>query len=187
MNIKHELIRKSIHQLALVIPLGYTFLPKTLSLKILISIAVIVTIVDIGRFKIPWLGKLFSKIFKTLLREHETHKYTGSTNLLWGAVLVIWLFPKDIVLLSLYILIISDSAAALIGKLYGKHKIFDKSIEGSTAFFVSAAIITLLFPEFPLLIRLSAALVATFVELLPIPIDDNFLIPVATCSFMILF
>lgn len=187
MNIKQELQRKGIHQLALAIPIGYTFLSKSLSLQILISIAVIVTIVDFGRFKLPWLGKIFSRIFHTLLREHETYRYTGSTNLLWGSVLVIWLFPKNIVLLSLYFLIISDSAAALVGKLFGKHKIFDKSLEGTAAFFASATIITYFFPEFSLIQRISAAITAAIVELLPIPIDDNFLLPVATCSFMMLF
>ena len=187
MNIKQELKRKGMHQLALAIPIGYTYLPKTISLQILISIAVIVTIVDVGRFKLPWLREIFSRLFNAMLREHESRRFTGSTYLLWGSVLSIWLFPKDIVLLILYYLIISDSVAALIGKLFGKHKIFDKSVEGTAAFLVSASVIMLFFPGIPLIQRISAALSAAIIELLPIPVDDNFLIPVATCSFMMLF
>ena len=81
MNIKQELIRKGIHQLALSIPIGYTYLSKAVSLQILISIAVIVTIVDIGRFKLPWLKEIFSRFFHILLREHESRRLVYDSGL----------------------------------------------------------------------------------------------------------
>tara|TARA_B100001559_G_C15954288_1_gene373542 strand:- start:254 stop:508 length:255 start_codon:yes stop_codon:yes gene_type:complete len=72
----------------------------------------------------------------------------------------------------------SDTAAAIIGKMYGKTKIFKKTLEGSLAFFITSLIIILvMIPEVNLGLGLVAILAATIVESLPISVDDNLSVP----------
>lgn len=187
MDLIIELKRKAFHQLSLLIPLGYLIFPKTLALQILLPLTITITVADIARFYVPRVNKLFVRYFGKLMRDHENSRLTGSTNLLWGAVISIWLFPKSYAILGLLFLIISDSVAALIGKKYGRHKLFNKSLEGSSAFLVSSLLISLFFPSLSILQRIIAATIAAFFELLPIPVDDNFLIPVITCLALSLY
>ena len=73
----------------------------------------------------------------------------------------------------------SDTAAAIIGKKYGKTKIFNKTLEGSFAFLLTSFIIALaMYPQIDLKVSLVAIIVATIVEMLPLNIDDNFSVPV---------
>jgi len=184
MNYKQELKRKGIHQLSLAIPIGYLLLPKSFVLHVLIPIALLIVSVDLARLYIPRVQKQFNRFFGPLLRPHENRRILGSSYLITAAVLTIWFFPenhKNYVILSLFFLIICDAAAALIGRKLGKHKIFDKSIEGTAAFFITALLIVFLFRAIPTSHGILGAITATIVELLPLPINDNFSIPIVTC------
>ena len=60
----------------------------------------------------------------------------------------------------------SDSAAAIIGKKYGKTKIFNKTLEGSFAFLITSFIIVIFFiPDIDFTFPMIAILVSTIVEL----------------------
>ncbi|MFC1492974.1 diacylglycerol/polyprenol kinase family protein [candidate division KSB1 bacterium] len=181
MDFKREIKRKLFHQLSLSIPVGYWFLDRSIVLKILVPIAVTVLVVDIVRFNIPWFQNLFMKIFGVIVREHETRYFTGSTFLLSAAVIVIYFFPKNYAILSLIIVTISDACAALTGKKFGKIRIFEKTLEGSLAFLATALFIGLIIPDIDYFHGIIAAVSATIIELIPMPIDDNFLIPIGTC------
>ena len=181
MNYKQELKRKGIHQLSLAIPISYLLFSKTFVLNILIPVTLLVIAVDVARFKFPWFQKQFVRFFGVVLREHETRRFPGSTYLLTGAVLTIWLFPKHYAVLSLFFVIIADTAAALVGKQIGKHKIFNKSVEGTAAFFISALAIALFFPTIAVPHAVVGAATAAIIEVLPLPVDDNLTIPVGTC------
>lgn len=187
MDYRREVKRKAFHQLALLIPIGYAIFPKTTLLWIVIPITYIVIGVEIVRFHIPAVQKLFMRIFGILLRDREFDKFTGSSYLLVGAIITIWLFPKPYALLSLLFLIISDACAALVGKRFGKHKIFNKSWEGTAAFFISSVAISLFFPNLPLPQRITAVITATLIELLPLQIDDNLLIPLGSGGIIWVF
>ena len=184
MNYKQELKRKGIHQLSLAIPIGYMLFSRSIVLQVLIPIAFLIVSVDLARLYIPRAQKQFNKIFGLLLRRHENRRFTGSSYLISAAVLTIWIFPenyKNYVILSLFFLIICDAVAALVGRKLGKHKIFDKTIEGSAAFFIAALLIIFLFRAVPASHGVLGAVTATIVEFLPLPIDDNFSIPIITC------
>ncbi|MBR2922058.1 MAG: hypothetical protein IKC10_01920 [Alphaproteobacteria bacterium] len=81
------------------------------------------------------------------------------------------------------VMLICDSAAALIGRSVGKIKIYkNKTLEGTVAFFVIAVIINLLFiPIYPFGVKsLVACMIATLAELYEdkIEIDDNLSVPI---------
>jgi dolichol kinase len=93
------------------------------------------------------VAKIFYTIFGFLLRQHEVDtgkkNLNGATYVLISALICVIIFPKIFFVTAFTILIISDSLAALIGRKFGRHKLFAKSLEGTLAFFISASIVIL--------------------------------------------
>lgn len=191
---KIEVLRKSIHLCSLSIPIGYYFIDKGLALMLLIPVAIFSIVVDLGRYKFDTLSGVFYKIFGFMLREHEKdHKkknLNGATYVLLSAVLVILVFPKVFVITAFTILIISDISAALVGRKIGKTRFLMKSLEGTTAFFVSACIVIMVTPKInysfsEYLIGFVAAFVGAIAENISFGwADDNFTIPLSVCVIM---
>ncbi len=184
MTYKQEVFRKAIHFFSLVIPIGYLLVSKVTALYILIPISFVFISVDIARLCCNFVKKLFYNVFSLVVRDHEKHHLTGSSYLMAGSVVVVMFFPKSNAIFSLLLLAISDSAAALVGKRIGKHKLFNKSFEGTIAFIGSALSIALFFSTIPLMHKIVASVSAAVVEVLPLKIDDNFTIPVSTCTIL---
>jgi len=184
-----ELIRKSIHLCSLSIPIVYYFLSKSTALSILIPMTAAFFIVDVLRYFHQPTAELFYRWFRKLLRHHEVNGKTktlnGATYVLLSATLCVLIFPKIIVITSFAILIISDSAAALIGRRFGKHKFYHKSLEGSGAFLLSAIIVVLFTPKInymPIeyLIGMIGGFVGMLAEIASFDLlDDNVAIPLS--------
>ena len=79
---------------------------------------------------------------------------------------------------SLYILIICDATAGIVGSSWGRIRIFDKTLEGSLAFFISGMIFVAFTMRDNLLWGTLAVVGGALVELIPTWLDDNFTIPV---------
>ncbi|MCW8805946.1 MAG: SEC59/DGK1/VTE5 family protein [Ignavibacteriaceae bacterium] len=186
---KDELFRKLIHLFSLSIPIVYYFISTETAAIILGILAAIALFIDLGRYIHPETGKIFYKIFGFLLREHELdHKkknLNGATYVLISALISVLIFPKVIFISAFSILIISDSAAALIGRKFGRHKFLSKSLEGTLTFFVSACIVILFTPKVngffeEYLIGFIAAFVGAIVENISFKlVDDNLSIPLS--------
>ena len=186
---KDELLRKLIHLTSLSIPIVYYFISTSTAATILAILAALALILDLARYLHPEVGKIFYKIFGFLLRKHELdHKkrnLNGATYVLISALISVLIFPKLIFISAFSILIVSDSAAALIGRKFGKRKFLSKSFEGTLMFFISACIVILFTPKlvgFPeeYLIGFAGAFVGAFVENVSFKlIDDNLSIPLA--------
>jgi dolichol kinase len=189
-----ELIRKTIHMSSLSIPVVYYFITRETALSILIPLTVLFGLSDLGRHFVPAFGRMYNRFFGFLLRRHEQstghHRLTGASYVLLSATLCVWLFPKVIVLTAFAILIVSDTAAALIGRKFGKHPFHGKSVEGTTAFFITALIVVAIAPKVLYLpteygIGAIAALIGAFVEALSGDIiDDNLSIPISIAVIM---
>ncbi len=188
-----ELIRKAIHLSSLVIPVFYFFTPRGVALTVLIPLMVAFMIVDVSRYYYKPVEAWFYRTFGWLLRRHESDRtrkrLNGATYVLVAATLAVLLFPKFIAVTSFLILIISDLVAALVGRRFGKHPFFHKSIEGSIAFFISAFLIIAVLPKIEYdpgeyLIGTLAAAAGALVEALPIDVDDNLSIPLTVGGVM---
>jgi dolichol kinase len=180
--LRSELKRKAIHLASLSIPLGYYLTPdpwqrdweRALLAAVILSLAI-----EVFRLNHLPTRNLFRHFFGELLRNHEEVSLLGSTYLLIACLLSIHLFPKPIAVLALAFLIVGDTMAAIVGKWLGRVRIFDKTVEGSLACLVTCYLLTLLVPQIPFRVALAGALTATVFELLPIPLDDNFRIPLS--------
>jgi len=148
---KYEVIRKLIHLNSLSIPIVYYYIEKQLALTILIPLTFAFLVVDIIRYYNPQVADWFYKFFGFLLRKKEKDdrkkRLNGATNVLLSALFCVIVFPKLIFVTAFSILIISDISSALIGRKFGKRKFFAKSLEGSTAFFISAVIVVFFTPK----------------------------------------
>lgn len=187
---KQELLRKGIHLSSLSIPIIYGFIMRETALLILFPLTVLAFIIDIGRHYVPAIRSVMHTIIGNMLRPHELDSnrklLNGATYVLLSACLCVFAFPKIIAITAFSILIISDTASALIGRKWGKRKFLDKSAVGSIAFVVSALIVVviigLLWNLSPIfyLIGAIAAVVGAIVEAASIRLqmDDNFSIPI---------
>ena len=175
---KAEVIRKSIHMATAFIPLAVWYLPPAIWRWPLIGLTLAILFMDLWRLGDPRFGLFFSQMLGPYLRRHEEKELLGSTYLAISCLLSALLFPKPIAVAVMGYLILGDGIAGLIGKNWGRHGLaFRKTIEGTSAGFLANLLVgVLVFGEAgPVLI---GALVASLVELMPLPLDDNFAIPI---------
>jgi dolichol kinase len=186
---RSEYLRKFIHVANSLIPLAYLFVfpDRDTMLLYLGILTVIVLFGDLGRRKVHWIAIIFDRYFNPLLRQHELQgRLTGASWVFIGSWLTIFLFPKEIAVLSLLFLSLGDTAAALVGMRFGKTAIGSKSWEGFVGGTVICMLVALLFPRIPWVVSFPGAVGAMVVELLPVPIDDNLRIPIIAGVVMVL-
>jgi dolichol kinase len=179
-KIQQEIKRKSLHLLTLLSPLLYNILPYNTSLMISASLVIIDLIAETIRLLYPSVNRLILKIFEGTYREKEKENVSTLIWTLSGTFLTIFLFSenKNVVTLSLLYLSLGDTVAALVGVKFGKIRLGSrgKSLEGSLAFFLIAFLCSLFF------VKIEYAFISAFlgaaIEFLPLPIDDNFVLPI---------
>ena len=184
-----EYKRKLIHLFNLAIPFSYLYIfpEKWVFVKLLSILMFLFIIFDILRHKVAWVKSLFTLFINSMLRSHEQEgKLTGATWVMIGAVISIILFSKPVAIIALIFMSIGDTAAGLIGQRYGKHKIWNKSWEGFFGGLFVCIIVGMNYSLLPMTISLSGAVAAMVMEILPIPLDDNFKIPLGAGAIMMM-
>ncbi|WP_269848959.1 diacylglycerol/polyprenol kinase family protein [Methanosarcina horonobensis] len=84
-----------------------------------------------------------------MYREHEAESLGGHIYFALGAIAAISLFNREIAYAAVLMTTFGDLAAALIGKFYGKRRVFreifknDKSLEGSASEFITDLVVGL--------------------------------------------
>jgi dolichol kinase len=184
MSLVAEAKRKALHFSSSWVPLVYYIIPEQAGKAALLAAAAVFLTVDVLRLRERRIGNLFHRLFGEIVREHERNTLLGSTSLVISALLTAYCFEKSIVVASLLFLTVGDTTAALVGKTYGKTSIFGKTFEGSLSCFLACSLIAVVVPGIPPTVGVAGALVATLFELLPIPLDDNFRIPLAAGFMM---
>ncbi|MBI5709338.1 MAG: hypothetical protein HZC42_03415 [Candidatus Eisenbacteria bacterium] len=177
-----EARRKALHLSFFVLPLELLFQllpwPRGKSEFRLLFIALVVGAIalDLLRIHERRVGDLFRRFFGGMIREHERFNLLGSTYLLLAALLAIEIFPQPVAAAALGFTVLGDACAAIVGKAWGRTRIFNKSLEGlagclaaclAWAAFLAAT------GHLPWSVAVTGALVASLVEFLPIPLDDN--------------
>jgi diacylglycerol kinase (CTP) len=177
--------------------LAYTLLPPVVAAVILaVSMAFFLPI-DFFRHRYPALNDWMVHAFKPIMRNSEIHRIAGTTYLLTGVAIIVVVFPRPIVALTLLFLAFADPIASLIGIKYGKDKIFGhKSIQGFMAAYVVCTLCTFLFLYYHnialdrvVIVSLVAGFIGALAELVPIgKLDDNLSLPVlSSVGLSILF
>ena len=180
LSFKNELMRKAIHACNSIIAFSLYVLDKSEVLLIVAISGSIIVLFDCIRINSKSVNFFYNSIFGKVTRDFEDRRLTGASYVMIGSFFVLCFFETTVCIPALLIMSFSDTAAAIVGKLYGKTKIFKKSLEGSFAFFMVSFIIILCFiPDIDLTFSIIAIIVVTIVELLPkFGLDDNLLIPI---------
>ena len=182
-SLGREFARKAIHLSSIALPLAYYFgLPKHLVRDILLAATVIAIGVELLRLHEPRVKAYFRQFFGNLIRRHEKRALLGSTYLLIAMLISVELFSKSVCVAALGSLILGDTAAALVGKTWGRHHLFGsrKTLEGSLACFVVSFLFAWGVTDIPWAVALAGAFTGALFEFLPLPLDDNFAVPLSS-------
>lgn len=147
------------------------------------------------RLAIPAVNVRAVALLRPLLKAREKRTPTAATYLVLASLAVLFLFGREVSVLALLYTALGDPVAGIIGARYGRlrvgvagRRVGDKSVEGTVAFFVVAATVALVLwaagVHGAIWAALAGAAVAALIEFLPIPIEDNVSVPLASAAVM---
>lgn len=178
--LKHEIKRKAFHALSALYALLYTLTGRGPTLWTLGGLLAAVATLEAVRLRMPAFNAALIRAFGGIHREEEVRRPSGILWTLTGSFLTVLIIPApDIVLASLWYLAAGDAAAGLVGRNWGHIRFGAKSLEGSLSCFLVCWFVGVvcLRQPFGSVEVLAGALVATVVEALPLPLNDNLWLP----------
>ncbi len=190
MKLSGELLRKGTHIGALIIPAMFLVFPRNVSVWIIAIGALVSLTQDILRIYNKKFRKFIYNFWGNIYRRWEIRRLGGASYILCAAVVSIFFFKQNIAALVMIYTSVGDTFAVFIGTYFGKNTIYShrnsdgsfrkKTIEGTSAFFISALLAGFLVPSIPVLWNFIGASLATAVECFSFFIDDNFTVPIVT-------
>jgi dolichol kinase len=160
----------------------------TQALSLLVTVCTVFGALELSRRFLPaWNDFLVDRVFGSISRPWERHRVNSSTWYLLALTIITLLMPKTAVELGILVLAVGDPAACLTGKRWGRRKLWrEKSVVGTSAFFLVSAAACLLFLQLTgagpegwtrLGLIASVAAVGAFTELFSERLEDNFTVP----------
>ncbi len=166
----------------------YYILDRAQALLLYGALFFILLTLDIIRLKIPSVNRFIYSRFGSFIRQNEANKLTGTAPYVLGIGLSLFLFSPEVAPAAVCFLAFGDVAATAVGERYGRIRIGDKSLEGTAAFILSALaagfLLTLIGIAPPPVVIVLGALVAAGTELIPLPVNDNLVIPLVSGAIM---
>lgn len=184
-----EVARKGIHLSSLMIPIVYLQLDHWTGIGILVAMTLTSLLIDVMMHYHGPTRRIMHSLVGNMLRPHEmmqdAFRLTGASWVLIAATLTFLVFPPVISTTSFSVLIVSDTAAALIGRRFGKRRFMDKTLVGSVFFVISAVGVTMVYQHvfglgaWFMVSGFAASLVCAVIEAASIrlKLDDNISIP----------
>ncbi|MEK6744090.1 MAG: hypothetical protein AABZ15_10780 [Nitrospirota bacterium] len=149
----------------------------------------VVLALDITRLRVPAFNRFVQTRFSSFIRKNEENRLTGTAPYVLGIGLTLFFYRTDIATAAICFLAFGDVAATTVGERYGRTKISgEKSLEGTLAFVAAALTVGFLLPLAGISlmhgIMLAGAIAAAGVELVPLPVNDNLVIPLVSGGVM---
>ena len=183
-DLTRELGRKAFHMLSLVYWAAFAFFGWPRIVYWLGGWLILVLIIETARLYVPAVERRLVGLFEGMIRDTERRHYSGIVHTTTGSLAAMLIARGDPVIVGAAIgsLAFGDSAAALVGKAFGRANILGgkKSLEGSLACFAACYAVAIAVGVRPGA-ALASALAASAVELLPTTgfLNDNLWMPVA--------
>ena len=178
----NDFVREGIHASGIFMPIISSLVGVPVVGALIFLIAVVYTLSELWRLegrKLPVL----SAITRHAASQSEFHGFAAAPLYFAGGILfTLVVFPHPASYAAIAMFCLGDSAASLFGGLVSRSLPFNKgkTWEGSLAGVFFAFLGGLFFLPGKPLIALVGAVIAMTVEVLPLPINDNVLIPVVT-------
>lgn len=174
-----EILRKTVHLSSLLIVVGYTILLNYFSGRttILIMTALLLILLEIEHFRLEHRSPMVS-FFDKLFRRKEKDNVSGAVFLVVSCIICFSAFEYWIANLALFMAVFGDMFSALLGKAFGKTKIFrNKTVVGTLAgLSANLGVGFLILPQY-FLVFIPMAFMASLVELITNKLDDNLTVP----------
>ena len=191
---RDEVKRKALHLAALTVPLVMALLGRTWALAVLVPAALLALAGDALRAYWPPFTQFIRRVVGPLMRADEwqatgaTFSINGATWVLLSAVLLTFVFPLDVAVPAFVMFMVSDAAAALVGRRFGRLRWGHgpRTMEGSAAFFVVGLMVMACFPSVPFWVGAAGTACACAAEALPRPLNDNLRVPLVAAAAMAL-
>ena len=163
------------------IPIAGIFAPDREFLVALAVLAAGSVALDLSRFGIGPLNRVYMRWMAPLLKGEEVSRMTGATHMLVASCFAFWLFGKEVAVPVMFYLSLGDPVAAVVGRRMPGPRLAGKSPGGTVAFAITGSLVAAL-------LVLSGAIgyhwglwagagIAAVVELAGVPPDDNLSIP----------
>ena len=170
------------------IPIAGILAPESAFLIALAVLAGGALALDMARFGIGPLNRLYMRWMAPLLKSDEEAHITGATYMLIAAVLVFWLFGHSVGIPVMFFLSLGDPAAAIVGSRMPGPRLMGKSPGGTAAFAAVGVAVSGVLLGFGAIEHhwalWAGAVIAALVELAGIPPDDNLTIPLTAGAAM---
>jgi len=185
---KREVLRKFFHLSTCVFALMLLYFGKTICIPIFLFLAIIFFALDFLRLKNKHIQRLYNIFFGIVTKHYEERQLTSASYVFLSLIIVAIVFEVRIASSALLIMSLSDPIASLVGRAYGRFYIFDKSLEGSIAFFIVSVMVLLSF-NFSSDVILCVATLCTLIELFSnkMHIDDNLSVPITASVLLFIF
>jgi dolichol kinase len=177
---RQEAGRKLFHSLSAGYALLYGMAGRETTVWVLGSAVGVASIFEAVRLRHVGFNHWLILKFGGIHREKEIHRPSGIYWTMWGCFLTALLIPeRDIVLAAMLYLTVGDGVAGIVGRTWGRLRIGSKSVEGSAACFLGSWAVGALVLSSPVgqTEILWGAILATGLEALSVPPDDNLTIP----------
>jgi len=144
--------------------------------------------VEYARFTRAGVNRWVFSHLGSFTKEKERARLSSTTLFLAACLVTMLVFNKPIAIASILMLVFGDPVAEIVGTRWGRTPLLSKSLEGTlaglTACLLVAPLARLAPPGLSLPAMVLGALAATLAELLPWPVDDNLVIPLAAGAAM---
>lgn len=177
---KNEAFREVIHMGSFLIPLLCHFLNvnRYALAVVILATAVIYSFSELARGARIRLPPFTTVTALAALGEEKWGFATSPLFFALGVIVALTLYPPQMGFAAITVLTLGDGTARLVGKKLGKRVLpynKTKKIEGTVAGILLSAVASLLFVSPSQ--ALAASILSLLVETLPLPVDDNLLIP----------
>ncbi len=123
-----------------------------------------------------------------LLRKNEMHHIASYVYTLSATLLIAMLFSQTILVISIFVGLMADAMAALIGKRYGKIKLTrNRTLEGTLAGFITTFVVVILTTQNILISLAVSSAVALFDISNIIELNDNIIFPILSALILNFF
>ena len=172
------------------IPLVGIYASETFMVALLAALAGVALALEGARLMVPSLNRLLVRWLRHLLKESEGRRLTGATYIALSSLLVFLVFDKQVAVTAMFFLALGDPVAALVGSRAWGPRILGKSPWGTLGFVVASLAIAGVLAAGDVISFQSGvvvgAVVGAVVELVPLVVDDNVSVPLASGTAMAL-
>jgi glycerol-3-phosphate acyltransferase PlsY len=165
----------------------FVYIDPALGLSLIGIVSLCFIALDIFRFLHKRTNVLLTEKTQAIFRKGEEKRFSSMTIFMISTFVIVLFFEIEIAVTALVFLVFGDMAGKIFGLAYGRHKIFEKTLEGTLAHIgvvLAAGFILYTSLDIHILILISGGIAAPLIELLPIGINDNFTVPIISGAVM---